>query len=90
MKISLRSATVALVCGTATAVGAQGKTPGKTAAAPAASPSACDPGSGPAVAKAVLFLQRAGQSVQTKQDASKDLKQAIAALTAPGKDNSDA
>ncbi len=90
MKISLRSATVALVCGTATAVGAQGKAPGKTAAAPAASPSACDPGSGPAVAKAVLFLQRAGQSVQTKQDASKDLKQAIAALTAPGKDNSDA
>lgn len=90
MKISLRSASVALVCGTATVVGAQGTTPGKTAAAPAAAASACDPGTGPAVAKATFFLQRASQAVQTKQDASKDLKQAIAALTAPGKDNSDA
>lgn len=86
MKISLRSATVALVCGTATAVGAQGTTPAKAGSAAAA----CEPGSGPTVAKAMLFLQRAGQNVQAKQDATKDLKQAIATLTAPGKDNSDA
>lgn len=82
MTISLRGATAALVCISASVAGAQ--------AAPAAKAPACDPGASTAIAKATLFLQRAAQSVQVKKDASKDLQQAISALTTPGKDSSDA
>ena len=53
----------------------------------AAAKPACDPGASQSVAKATLFLQRAAQQVNAKQDASKDLKQAITVLTTPGKDN---
>jgi tetratricopeptide (TPR) repeat protein len=85
MKISLRGAAVALACATASVAGAQGTkpSPADTGAA------ACDPGSGPAVAKAILFLQRAAQGTQAKQDVSMALRQAIGVLTTPGKDNAD-
>ena len=81
MTISLRSAIPALLC-VASVAGAQGTTPAATAAA-----SACDPGISQAVAKATLFLQQAATSVNAKQDASKPLKLAITALTAPTKDS---
>ena len=81
MTISLRSAIPALLC-VAGVAGAQGKPAPAAAAAPA-----CDPGASQAVAKATLFLQQAATSVQAKQDASKPLKLAIGALTAPSKDS---
>lgn len=80
MTISLRSAIPALLC-VAGVAGAQGKPAPAAATAPA-----CDPGASQAVAKATLFLQQAATSVQAKQDASKPLKLAIGALTAPSKD----
>ncbi|MEO7040662.1 MAG: FxLYD domain-containing protein [Gemmatimonadaceae bacterium] len=81
MTISLRSAIPALLC-VAGAAGAQGTTPAAAGAAPA-----CDPGVSQAVAKATLYLQQAATSVKANQDASKPLKLAIAALTAPTKDS---
>lgn len=83
MMISSRSAAAALVCAASVLCGAAASAQGTPAAA---STPACDPGASPAVAKATLFLQRAAQKVQAKQDASKDLKQAITALTAPSTD----
>lgn len=80
MRISLRSAIPALLCAAGVA-GAQGTPPAAASAAPA-----CDPGVSQAVAKATLFLQQAAASVKAKQDASKSLKLAIGALTAPSKD----
>ena len=80
MTISLRSAIPALLC-IAGIAGAQGTPPGAASAAPA-----CDPGVSQAVAKATLYLQQAATSVKAKQDASKPLKLAIGALTAPTKD----
>lgn len=81
MRISPRSAAaIACTMTAASVAGAQAK-PAASAAA------ACDPGASQSVAKATLFLQRAAGEVQAKQDATKDLKQAIAALTAPGKEN---
>jgi tetratricopeptide (TPR) repeat protein len=82
MTITLRGATAALVFMGASVAGAQ--------AAPAAKAPACDPGASPSIAKATLFLQRAAQNLQAKQDASKDLSQAIGILTTPGKDTADA
>ena len=84
MKISSRSAGAALVCAASVLCGAVASAQGTPAAA--AKP-ACDPGASQSVAKATLFLQRAAQQVNAKQDASKDLKQAITVLTTPGKDN---
>lgn len=81
MTISFRSAIPALLCAAGVA-GAQGTSPAAAAAAPA-----CDPGVSQAVAKATLFLQQAATSVKAKQDASKPLKLAIGALTAPSKDS---
>jgi Tfp pilus assembly protein PilF len=83
MMISSRSAGAALVCAASALCGAVASAQGT----PAAAAPACDPGASQAVAKASLFLQRAAQEVQAKQDASKDLKQAITALTTPSKDN---
>ena len=83
MTISLRSAIPALLCAAGVA-GAQG-----TASAAGATP-ACDPGVSQAVAKATLFLQQAAGSIKSQQDASKPLKQAIGALTAPSKDSKEA
>lgn len=85
MKISSRSAGTALVCVATSLFGAGAYAQG--APAKAAATNACDPGGSQAIAKASLFLQRAAQSVQAKQDASKDLKAAITALTTPGKEN---
>lgn len=84
MRISLRSAIPALLCAAGVA-GAQGTPPATASAAPA-----CDPGVSQAVAKATLFLQQAAASVKAKQDASKSLKLAIGALTAPSKDAKEA
>lgn len=84
MTISLRSAIPALLCAAGVA-GAQGTPPAVASAAPA-----CDPGVSQAVAKATLFLQQAATSVKAKQDASKPLKLAIGALTAPSKDAKEA
>jgi len=80
MTISLRSAIPALLC-VAGVAGAQGAAPVAAGAAPA-----CDPGVSQAVAKATLYLQQAATAVKAQQDASKPLKLAIGALTAPTKD----
>lgn len=77
MKLVVRGAVAVLAFGIVGSAGAQGT--------PAAA-STCDVGGGSgATAKASLFLQRAAAKVQAKQDASKDLKDAISALTQPGK-----
>jgi len=80
MKVVVRGTLAALLCGGAAVAGAQGTT---GTAAGAAAP-ACDVGGGSgSSAKAVLFLQRAAQEMQGKKDPTKDLKTAIADLTAP-------
>jgi Tfp pilus assembly protein PilF len=82
MKSFPQSAAVALVCAASVLSTAAASAQATKGATPA-----CDPGASQAVAKASLFLQRAAQEVNAKQDASKDLKQAIGALTTPSKDN---
>lgn len=80
MRISPWSAAAIACALTASVAGGQAKPAGAGGAS-------CDPGASPSVAKATLFLQRAASAVQAKQDATKDLKQAIAALTTPSKEN---
>lgn len=84
MMNSSRSAAAVLVCAASVVCGPVASAQATPAAATVP---ACDPGASQAVAKASLFLQRAAQEVQAKQDASKDLKQAITALTTPSKEN---